>query len=949
MCCRSLLIVLAAVLPTLANADDAEQQKINPPDEIMYKPSPVLSPEDALKSFVVEEGFAIQLVASEPMVEDPVCMAWDADGRLWVCEMRGYMPDQFGKGEDVPNGNIVILEDLNGDGVFDEKNDKRTVFLDEIVLPRAIAFVKGGILYADFEKLYYVKIESDGTAGRTVVVDSKYANNGGAKSNVEHQANGLLYNLDNWYYSAKSSKRYSYFANRSNVYGRDTEFRGQWGITQDDDGRLLTNRNPVLIQFELFPPNATLRNNNFGNFGGARDKEGQVTVKPDVYPIHPTPGVNRAYRVNQDVNHETWKLQRATAACGPVIYRGDQFPDAYYNNAFIPEPAGNLLKRVILKTDGEGRPTAEHAYENKEFIASTDERSRFVNAYTGPDGCLYLVDMYRGLIQHKTYVTDYLRRQINARKLDTPLGYGRIYRVVHKDKPVDHAAPKLSDKTDEQLVQMLGHTNAWYRENAQRLLVQESRKDAIPLLEKMATGSNNPQARIHALWTLHGMGKLESGLLLSAGGSDNERVRIQVLRLAEDFEGTPEAKVFVALMKTYANQPSWEMDLQLAFSAGVLASIDTPDAYDVLLGVLDRRGGDKLFRSAVISGLKGKEAVMLAKIKEGKIKEELAGVLVNAVKSGDLTIGSLLALIDSPDFVSQKDQFLGNLASQAVEQDRSDIVVDVLIPRLEDAQASVETQRAILQGFVDGRSKRSNAAELNGKPKLFEQWLASPPEALAELIAQLEEVFVFEKTVIDDALAARLDAGRMFYAGRCSNCHNADGSGLPSVAPPLAGSDWVARHPKMLAALVLNGVEGDIMVNGKLYTSPADTPGQMPGLKHEITDDQELADILTFIRSREFSNNGDPVSAELVAEVRLATANRSSLYAPAQLDQLHVAFMKQDGVEVALPPQGPKSHLVHTDWLEHTNQNLVVTLLAVTAPLGLLLLLTIFGAAKATA
>jgi hypothetical protein len=153
-------------------------------------------------------------------------------------------------------------------------------------------------------------------------------------------------------------------------------------------------------------------------------------------------------------------------------------------------------------------------------------------------------------------------------------------------------------------------------------------------------------------------------------------------------------------------------------------------------------------------------------------------------------------------------------------------------------------------------------------------------------------------------------------------------------------------HPKTLAALVLNGVEGDIMVAGKLYTSPADTPGHMPGLKHEIVDDQELADILTFIRSREFNHNASEVAPQTVAEVRSATANRTELYSPAQLEKLNVAYMKQAGMDVPEPPKGPESKLVHAGWLDAVGKGLVITLLAVVAPLVLLLVVTVFGAAR---
>jgi len=146
-----------------------------------------------------------------------------------------------------------------------------------------------------------------------------------------------------------------------------TEFRGQWGITQDDDGRLLTNRNPVPIDYELLPPSVSKRNPNF-NF-----KPGSLRVSNKVWPAHPTPGVNRGYKPNV-VDHDTWKLKVATASCGPVIYRGTQFPDAYYNNVFIPEPAGNLVKRVVLGFDEQGKPTAKQAYAGRPIEVEVDNR-----------------------------------------------------------------------------------------------------------------------------------------------------------------------------------------------------------------------------------------------------------------------------------------------------------------------------------------------------------------------------------------------------------------------------------------------------------------------------------------------------------------------------------------------------------------------------------------------
>lgn len=939
-----LLALMLAPLSVLA-----DDQSINPPDELMNKPSPVLSPQEALKLFQVEEGFEVQLVAAEPLIEDPVCMAWDAHGRLWVAEMRGYMPDQFANGEEEPTGRIVVLEDLNGDGVFDEKNDKHTVFLDKIVLPRAMAFAKNGLIYADYQKLYFIRIDPGIKPGARQVIDSSYSNDGKAKSNVEHQANGLLYGLDNFYYNAKSSRRFKQIGVRfrtdkatdRNPSG-GTEFRGQWGITQDDDGRLLTNNNSVIIRYELLFPSVSKRNPNY------KFKPEMLLVKPNVWPAHPTPGVNRAYQPNV-VDHKTWKLKVATGTCGPVIYRGTQFPSEYYNNVFIPEPCGNLVKRVTLGTDAEGKPTAKQAYEGKEFLTSTDERNRFVNAYTGPDGALYLVDMYRGLIQHKTYISDYLRRQINARELEKPLGYGRIYRVVHKDSKIDHAAPKLTELESVQLVELLGHDNAWHRHTAQRLLVQRNDKESIIALNTMATTSENPQARIHAMWTLEGMRKLTPATLLGAGATNDQRVRVQVIRLTEAYKKDKSAaRQFVSLMQNYANDsPNWAMDMQLALSAGILASIDTPKAYDVLLGVIERRYKDvsgiedknekkkqqaenKLFLGAIVSGLRGKEAVMLAKVKDGPIKAMLGSALVKATENGDLTIGSLLALVDSPEFEDQRGELLKNLSTQAVEGDKIK-VVNELVNKLGSTDYTEANKLAILEGMAQGSERRTSPMELDGKPKIFTALQGSAPEALANLVASLDDMFVYERNEIDPETLARIEAGSLLYGAHCSTCHGEDGTGLEGAGPPLAPSNWVNASPKMLAALVLNGIEGPITVNGKLYEPPT-IQAVMSGFKAVPISDQNIADILTYIRSKEFNNHSDPVDAFVVTEMREAYKNQNQ---PMKVNALW-ALSGTDG--------GAGPMVVQANWLKHTNRNLIITLLAVIGPLILLLVGTLFAA-----
>ncbi|MEM9020303.1 MAG: c-type cytochrome [Planctomycetota bacterium] len=945
---KCLLAAALAATPLSISGQQGDRQGhvMTPPPADLEIPSPApRSVEEALASFQIVEGFEVQVVAAEPMIQDPVAAAWDADGRLWVCEMLGYMPDVMANGELDPTGNIVILEDTDADG----KMDQRTVFLEKIVLPRAIAFTEGGILYADQQKLYYVQIDANGNAGYWYVVDENYAGKSLTDGNVEHKANGLLYGLDNWYYNAKSSTRYARIDHR--FMKKPSEFRGQWGITQDDYGRLLANGNSVFIQYELMPPNASIRNANFNfNQGNVWSRSARISTSNAVYPIRVTPGVNRGYDPSV-VDHETWKLKRATAASGPVIYRANQFPESFYNNVFIPEPAGHLLKRLVIHDNGGEMPAAEQAYRDHEFLASDDERSRFVNTYVGPDGCLYILDMYRGVIQHKTYVTSFLRRQIDERGLATPLGMGRIYRVVHKDSPVDFTPPKLGSAPSADLVNHLAHPNAWWRETSQRLLVERGDRSVTHALKQMATTHDNPLARIHALWTLQGMRQLDGPTLVKAGQTDDVKIRIQVMRLAEFFAGTDQAPSLVAMMQEFFETPSWEGDLQLALSAGVLAGLDTTEAYDLLIALLQRRGGDKLFRHAAISGLQGKEAVMLARLQQAEdlpgmanLSKSLTGAMVKATERGTLTIGSLLALVDSDTFADKPAQRLGmlnTLARQAIEQQRSD-VLDQLIDRMGDESARVEETRAILEGLTEAPRPGNKPIELDGQPELFAQWAQAAPEGLEDLVAKLGQTFVYEVEEVTEDVKNRIAAGQAIYFQHCIQCHGPNGEGMATQGPPIARSEWVSGNQRMVSAIVLTGAQGPITVNGVLYKAPEIQPA-MAGLASTLSD-QQVADVLTYIRQN-FGNDSPPVDPTIVAEMRAVGAARDFLpYTPAELLQIQPAEgeIVQDVAGPSLTPPPVASALINANkgWLETKNLGMFVMFGTVTVPLALLLVLT---------
>src|SRR6266511_704748 len=260
-------------------------------------PAPALSPEQALNSFQLQPGFRIELVAAEPLVQDPVQLVFDPAGRLWVLEMRGFMPNIDGTGELEKVGSVAVLEDTDDDG----KVDKRTVFLDELVMPRALALVRGGALVAEPPNLWFCQdTDGDGRCDKKTLIANDYAIEGdprhGPRANVEHTANGLLWAIDNWIYSANYSTRF-----------RNTE--GTW--RREPAGR---NVQPLKDQ--------------------------------SVWPIRVNPGVNRGYQKGE--LRPNASLAHFTAACAPLVYRGDNFPAEYHGNVFLCEPAGNLVRRNVL-------------------------------------------------------------------------------------------------------------------------------------------------------------------------------------------------------------------------------------------------------------------------------------------------------------------------------------------------------------------------------------------------------------------------------------------------------------------------------------------------------------------------------------------------------------------------------------------------------------------------
>jgi len=263
------------------------------------------------QEFIIDEGLEIELLAAEPLLKSPVAMDFDLKGRIWTVELTGYMRDVEGSDEDLPDGRISFLIDTNGDGVMDQKN----VFLDELVLPRAIKCYNGGLLYAEPPNLWWVPINDDDKPGVKILVDSMYTNGG----NVEHMPNGLLYNIDNWIYNAKSDRRYRLKNGKWEI--EPTVYRGQWGISNDELGRLFYNTNSHPLFGDHVLPNS-FDQNPFLNKANVYNQNIAITRK--FYPYQAT-AVNRGYQ--EGVLMPDGKVSEFTSACSPLIYKGGTFGD----------------------------------------------------------------------------------------------------------------------------------------------------------------------------------------------------------------------------------------------------------------------------------------------------------------------------------------------------------------------------------------------------------------------------------------------------------------------------------------------------------------------------------------------------------------------------------------------------------------------------------------------
>lgn len=485
-----------------------------------------LSPQQSLQHIEMAPGLLVELVAHEPLIVDPVALRFDEDGRLWVVEMRDY-PHGPPAGEPA-RSRISVLTDKDGDGFF----ESGSVFVDELLFATGLQPWKGGVFVTMAGQVAYMK-DTTGN-GKADLIETWYT--GFAEENPQLRANHPRLGLDNRIYVANGLRGGEIVAVQQqdsqplSISGMDFRFdprsqefeavsgAGQFGMTFDDFGNrfVCSNRNPVM---HIVMENEYLTKNPL------------VSVPTVRHDVATAGAASRVFPITRSWTTSNLHAGQFTAACGVLVYRGDLLPHDYHGNAFTCDPTGHLVHREVMHPHGVTF-TSQPAREGKEFFASRDEWCSPVNLELGPDGALYVVDMYRAVIEHPDWMPEELRD-----RLDLHLGneHGRIYRIRSQVTDHSRSTPELSTAKNTELVQYLSHPNAWWRETASRLLLERDEASVHESLRKVVREQRSSLARIHALWLLQGLRLLNEQLLFEASNDEDPRVLEQVVALSEPY------------------------------------------------------------------------------------------------------------------------------------------------------------------------------------------------------------------------------------------------------------------------------------------------------------------------------------------------------------------------------------------------------------------------------
>jgi putative membrane-bound dehydrogenase-like protein len=623
-----LLVGVGSLLRTSAEVIPA------PTDE----PKP-LPPAESQKRFRLLEGFRIELVAAEPKLAEPTAMCFDARGRIFVCELHGYNLDGYYDIVELNKsgvldttvrripaskeaqhqaaretyGTVKLLEDSDGDG----RVDRVTVFADRLPPCYGVIAARDGVIALCAPDIVFLA-DRDGD-GKAEVQEKLFT--GFGVGEVWTRISNPRWGVDNWIYAASGAGssgtiRGPHLAGDVRLGNTCFRFKPDgtrlepvsgstrgYGLAFDDwdDCFLCTNQQHALFVAPL-------------QYHDLARNPYHASVDPVVNICtygHPA----QVYSTSQP---DPWRRKRGerpewvkfygaaetnagrfTSACAPLIYRGELFPTSFRGNHFSCEPAQNLVHRCLLEPKGAGF-AARRADEGKEFLTSTDQWFRPVNLTVGPEGALYVVDMYREIIEDYSAIPRYLQQQY-VQGLINGKNHGRIWRIVFEKMPPRSKAD-FAEKSGAELVAELGSGNSWRRLTAQRLLVERRDKKTIPTLKKLCREESTPQGRLHALYTLDGLDALEIPLVERALGDAHYGVRVHALRLAQRWLGK-EANLLKHVL-ALVNDPHPKVRLQLALSLG---ESDSEKALEALARLAEFESDDRWMEAAILSAVPGLE------------------------------------------------------------------------------------------------------------------------------------------------------------------------------------------------------------------------------------------------------------------------------------------------------------------------------------------------------
>jgi mono/diheme cytochrome c family protein/glucose/arabinose dehydrogenase len=569
---------------------------------------PYHKPREAMQTILLPRDYQLELVASEPTIMEPVFVAWDPNGRMFVLEMRSYMQDEHGTGTKTErNSRILRLDDSDDDG----RMDRYSVFAQDLLLPRMILPLDHRVIVQETDDTslwLYTDKDDDGVADTRELFWK-----GGPKTNsVEHQDSGLTWALDNWMYSSQGGQRWRFTRGKvetDRILGRFN----QWGVGMDDNGRLFYsfNSEPVRGYQQDWP---------YWNL--IAEREEWKRFRPPTLGDDVDNDFRKVYPINAVGDRGGAPLKSFTAASGLSIFRGDRLPKEMRGNAIICEPSGHLVRRAIIQDD-KGKLSLKNAYLGKEFMASTDMHFRPVSSHTGPDGCLYIVDMYRGIIQDAPWVSPSFKTFLQETGLNTHNNRGRVYRVTHKNY-TRGAQPRMLEERTIALLAHLSHPNGWWRDTAQRLIIlrEDGRSDAVvAALEHLARNGAEVNGRLHALWTLEGLDVVNFDFLADyAFRDESPRVRLAAIRISERLLAQGDLNV-LETVASLAGDPSPHVRRQIMLS---LATSGHPAAFDLIEGMVERYLDNDVVYLTGMTVLHKRESAFIDSIRDGSAFAKIA-------------------------------------------------------------------------------------------------------------------------------------------------------------------------------------------------------------------------------------------------------------------------------------------------------------------------------------